>query len=158
MTKRLEVGDSIPVFKLKDAEGMEFTDEDFTGAPIVIYFYPKDDTPGCTKEACSFRDNLEELDSLDVVVLGVSPDSEESHEQFIDKYNLNFTLFADTTKELCKAFGVIHEEVKEGKKTERLERTTFLIDYDGTIVWIERPVKVEGHVERVIEAVKSLER
>lgn len=158
MTKLLEVGDSIPRFSLKDAEGMEFTEEDFTGAPLVIYFYPKDDTPGCTKEACSFRDNLEELDSLDVIVLGVSPDTEESHEEFISKHNLNFTLFADTTKELCKVFGVIREEVKDGKKIERFERTTFLIDYDGTIVWLERPVNVEGHVERVIEAVKTLER
>lgn len=158
MTNVLEVGDPIPTFKLKDAEGLEFTDEDFIGAPLVLYFYPKDDTPGCTKEACSFRDNLQRLDALDVIVIGVSPDSEESHEKFIEKHNLNFTLFADTTKELCKAFGVIHEEVKDGKKVERLERTTFLIDYDGTIQWIERPVNVEGHVDRVIEAVNALER
>lgn len=158
MTVLLQVGDLIPSFKLKDAEGLEFTDEDFIGAPLVLYFYPKDDTPGCTKEACSFRDNLSELDALDVIVIGVSPDSEVSHEKFIEKHNLNFTLFADTTLELCKAFGVIQETIKDGKATPHFERTTFLIDYDGTIRWIERPVKVEGHVERVIEAVKALER
>lgn len=152
MTKRLEVGDPIPSFKLKDSEGLEFTDEDFIGAPLVLFFYPKDDTPGCTKEACSFRDNLAELDSLDVIVIGVSPDSQESHEKFIEKHNLNFTLFADTTKDLCKVFGVISED---GTK---LERSTFLIDYDGTIQWIERPVSVDGHVDRVITAVKALER
>ncbi len=151
MTKQLEVGDAIPNFKLKDSEGLEFTQEDFIGAPLVLFFYPKDDTPGCTKEACSFRDNLSELDALDVIVIGVSPDSQESHEKFIEKHNLNFTLFADTTKELCKVFGVLKEEGK-------IERSTFLIDYDGTIEWIERPVNVEGHVDRVITAVKALER
>jgi peroxiredoxin Q/BCP len=151
MTKQLEVGDSIPNFILKDSEGLEFTQEDFIGAPLVLFFYPKDDTPGCTKEACSFRDKLSELDALDVIVIGVSPDSQESHEKFIEKHNLNFTLFADTTKELCKVFGVIKEDGK-------LERSTFLIDYDGTIEWIERPVSVDGHVDRVISAVKALER
>jgi len=158
MSVFLQVGDAIPSFKLKDSEGEEFTDEDFIGAPLVLFFYPKDDTPGCTKEACSFRDNLEELDSLDVIVIGVSPDSQGSHEQFIEKHNLNFTLFADTSLELCKAFGVIQETVKDGKSSLHLERTTFLIDYDGTIRWIERPVSIEGHVERVITAVKALER
>jgi peroxiredoxin Q/BCP len=158
MTVMLQVGDLIPSFKLKDAEGLEFTDEDFIGAPLVLYFYPRDDTPGCTKEACSFRDNLSKLDALDVIVVGVSPDSQESHEKFIEKHNLNFTLFADTTLELCKTFGVIQETIKDGKSAPHFERTTFLIDYDGTIRWIERPVKVEGHVERVIEAVNALER
>lgn len=158
MAKLLEVGDSIPKFKLKDAEGFDFTDEDFIGAPLVLFFYPKDDTPGCTKEACSFRDNIERLDALDVIVVGVSPDSQDSHEKFIEKHGLNFTLFADTTKDLCRTFGVLREEEVDGKKVERLERSTFLIDYDGTIQWIERPVSVEGHVDRVITAVQALER
>lgn len=154
----LQVGDRIPSFRLKDGEGEEFTEEDFIGAPLVLFFYPKDDTPGCTKEACSFRDNLSELDSLDVIVIGVSPDTPESHEKFIQKHNLNFTLFSDTTKGLCRTFGVLQEVEKDGVIIDKVERSTFLIDYDGTIQWIERPVNVEGHLERVISAVKALER
>lgn len=147
MTYRLNIGDKMPSFRCKDEEGYEVTNDDVIGSPVVIYFYPKDDTPGCTIEACSFRDHIATLEDTDTLVIGVSPDTPESHQQFINKHELNFTLLADTNREMCKAFDVI----RDGK----LERTTFVMDPDGLISWIERPVKVEGHVERVLKAVNA---
>ncbi|MBA3957476.1 MAG: peroxiredoxin [Parachlamydiaceae bacterium] len=148
MAYRINEGDAIPAFRIKDSEGYEITDEDLVGSPVVIYFYPQDDTPGCTKEACSFRDNLARLEALDALVIGISPDSSESHDQFQSKYDLNFTLLADQNMELCKKFDVVHD----GK----LERITFVVDSEGIIQWIERPVDVSGHVDRVIQAVQEL--
>lgn len=152
MQKRIEVGDKIPSFTIEDHEGFEFNSEDLVGSPFVLYFYPKDDTPGCTKEACSFRDNLEQLDELDTLVIGVSADDAKSHNTFIDKYNLNFTLLCDVDLELSEKFGVL----KDSQEKKGIQRTTFLIDAEGIVRWIERPVSVEGHTERVIEAVKAL--
>lgn len=143
----LNIGDKIPYFRCKNEKDEHITNEDIIGLPLVIYFYPKDDTPGCTTEACSFRDNLPQLEFTDTTVIGVSPDSVESHQKFIQKHNLNFTLLADTEKEMCKAFGVL----KEGK----IERTTFVVDPNGVIAWIERPVSVSGHTQRVLEALHA---
>lgn len=150
MPYKVNVGDTIPAFKIKDNEGYELTDDDLVGSPIVIYFYPKDDTPGCTKEACDFRDNMDRLDAMDVLVIGVSPDGASSHEQFSTKHSLNFTLLSDENKELSRKFDVLHG-LQGG-----IERTTFVIDSDGVIRWIERPVNVPGHVERVIHAIQEI--
>jgi len=153
MQYRINLGDAIPQFSAKDQEGFEITTEDLFGSPVVLYFYPKDDTPGCTKEACSFRDNRARLEKYDVVVIGISPDSEASHRQFIEKHALNFTLLQDPKQEVCKKFDVIRED---DKGNIFLERTTFFIDRDGIVQWLERPVNVEGHVDRLIAAIEKL--
>lgn len=156
MGYRINIGDALPEFQAQDQEGNTLTTEDFLGTPAVIYFYPKDDTPGCTAQACSFRDNMDRLTQYDVAVVGVSPDSASSHLKFIDKHQLNFTLITDEGKTLCTKFDVLQEKTLYGKTGIGIERTTFLVDRDGIIQWIERPVKVEGHVDRVIEAVQQL--
>lgn len=158
MSYKIQVGDAIPDFKAFDQEGNELLSEDLLGTPIVLYFYPKDGTPGCTKEACSFRDNMNRLLSYDVSIIGVSPDSQDSHQKFIDKNQLNFTLLSDPDQDLCNKFGVIQMQEKDGKSFMGLERTTFFIDRDGIVQWIERPVAVEGHVDRVIEAIKQFSK
>ncbi|QLH36580.1 MAG: peroxiredoxin [Parachlamydiaceae bacterium] len=119
---------------------------------MVIYFYPKDETPSCTKEACSFRDNIEQFEDQDVILLGISPDDSKTHESFIENHQLNFTLLADPTLDVCRKFDVIREV--DGRP--RIERTTFVVDARGIITWIERPVNVEGHVERVLQAVHEI--
>lgn len=155
MAYRINIGDALPQFQAQDQEGNTLTTEDFIGTPVVIYFYPKDDTPGCTAEACSFRDNMNRLVEYDVTVVGISPDNASSHQKFIDKHQLNFTLITDENKALCTKFDVLQEKSNYGKTGIGVERTTFLVDRDGIIQWIERPVKVEGHVDRVIEAVEQ---
>lgn len=155
MTYKINVGDVLPHFLSKDQEGEPVKDSDLIGGPIVIYFYPKDDTPGCTKEACSFRDHMTQFTESETIVIGVSPDSLHSHQKFIEKHDLNFTFLCDEKLELSKKFDVIRTKTDDGETTQKLERTTFVIDPQGVIRWIERPVKVEGHVERVLEAVKE---
>ena len=122
----------------------------------MLYFYPKDDTPGCTIEACSFRDNMEKVSPDDVDVIGVSPDSPASHQKLILKHDLNFTLLTDESHELSKKFDVMHIKESDGQKKLGIERTTFLIDRDGIVRWIERPVSVEGHVDRVFKALELI--
>lgn len=148
------IGDKIPSFSLKDQEGMAVDSEDLMGSPFILYFYPQDDTPGCTKEACSFRDNMEMLDELDTLVIGISPDSPSSHAKFIKKYDLNFTLLSDEKMELAHQFGAVQERETAGSKTWSILRSTFVIDSSGVIRWIERPVSVEGHAERVLKAIQ----
>lgn len=150
MNDDIEVGNRIPYFSAYDQDGDEFSSDDLRGTAFVLYFYPRDNTPGCTKQACSFRDHLEDLEDEGVTVVGVSPDSAASHRKFQEDHDLNFSLLTDEDLELCRAFDV----VKEGNK---VERTTFLIDEDGYIRWIERNVKVEDHVERVLDALKELD-
>ncbi len=151
---RINIGDTLPLFHAKDAEGEELKTGDLQGAPVVVYFYPKDDTPGCTAEACGFRDHMRMLTHYDVSVVGISPDTAASHRKFIQKNSLNFTLLADPYYELCKTFDVLRQNWDT--KHEEIERSTFLIDHQGIIRWIERPVKVEGHLERVLAALKSI--
>jgi len=148
MKYKINVGDSLPQFKIKDQEGFEVTDEDLIGSPLVLYFYPKDDTPGCTKEACEFRDRMDDLDDLNTLVVGVSSDNAESHQKFINKHKLNFTLLCDDQLDLAKKFDTLRENSPE--------RTTFVIDSDGIIRWAERPVNLEGHFDRVYEAVQDV--
>lgn len=144
----MQIGDKMPVFKSKDQMGHVFLSDDLLGGPAVIYFYPKDNTPGCTREACDFRDHIEDFDQIDAVVIGISPDSPSSHEKFIEKHDLNFTLLSDESLEVCRKFGVINDQ--------SLVRTTFIVDATGTIRWIESPVKVEDHVKRVKEALQEI--
>jgi len=156
MTYKINVGDQIPSFSSHDFEGLELSSDDLYGSPFVIYFYPKDDTPHCTLEACSFRDNMARLDELDTLVIGVSPDNADSHHEFSKKFNLNYTLLCDEKLELAKKFDAVQEKEIEGKKKQVLLRSTFIVNSNGVICWIERPVSVEGHVDRVIKAVKEI--
>ncbi len=155
MSYELNVGDKIPAFSIKDHEGLEIDSDDLIGSPFVLYFYPKDDTPGCTKEACSFRDNMPQLDDLDTLVIGVSPDSADSHVKFMQKYGLNFTLLCDEQLELARKFGAVQEKEKDGQKMLAILRATFVVDSSGTIRWLEKPVSVEGHTERVLQALSQ---
>ncbi len=152
---KINVGDAMPSFRLNDQKGNPFSSDELYDAPALVYFYPKDDTPGCTTEACEFRDALEELKELRVRLIGISPDSVESHQKFYRKYNLNFTLLADPEHQVCDLFDVWQEKNLYGNKSMGVVRSSFLIDAEGKIRWIERSVKVEGHIERVIHAIQT---
>ena len=151
----LRVGDKAPEFTLPSSDGEEISLKDFRGKKIVLYFYPKDDTPGCTKEACSFRDNLARVKRKGAVVFGISADSKKSHQKFIEKYDLSFPLLSDEKKEVVNAYGVWKEKAFMGRKYMGIERTTFIIDKEGKIVHIFSKVKVDGHVEEVLAILGS---
>lgn len=146
----LEVGQPFPNFSLLDQDAKTVTNADLAGAPAVIYFYPKDDTSGCTQEACEFRDALPNFEGARVV--GVSPDSAKSHRKFADKFGLNFTLLADTEQRLAEACGVWVEKSMYGRTYMGVERTTFLLDADGVVRQVWRKVKPAGHAESVLAA------
>jgi peroxiredoxin Q/BCP len=146
-------GSAAPSFTLESSSGKKVSLKDFKGKKVVLYFYPKDDTPGCTKEACSFRESIGELKKMGAVVLGVSPDDMESHRKFIKKYNLPFELLADTDHAVAEKYGVWKEKSMYGRKYMGVERSTFLIGPDGRVQEIFRKVKVSGHVEELIEKV-----
>lgn len=148
----LEVGNKAPDFKVKDHNGNDVKLSDFKGKKVILYFYPKDNTSGCTKEACEFRDNLPKFEEKNSVVLGVSVDSISSHQKFITKNELPFTLLSDENKEVVEKYGVWKEKVMCGKRYMGIERSTFLIDEKGKIEKIYPKVKVAGHVESVLEA------
>jgi peroxiredoxin Q/BCP len=150
-------GQIAPDFTLPATDGSTVRLLDLRGKKVVLYFYPKDDTPGCTKEACAFRDNLGVLQSMGVVVLGVSPDSVASHQKFAQKYGLPFPLLADEGAQVATTYGVWKEKKQYGRTYMGVERTTFLIDENGIVQRIFPKVKVDGHVEEVIEAIRSLE-
>lgn len=150
----IDVGTPFPEFELPDQTGQVRTKADFLGSPTVFYFYPKDDTPGCTKEACAFRDQLPAFDGARVV--GVSPDSVDSHQKFAKKHGLQFPLLADVEQALAQACGVWVEKSMYGKKYMGIERSTFLVDSEGIVRRVWRKVKPEGHAEEVAEALKSL--
>jgi peroxiredoxin Q/BCP len=155
MAYQLNTGDKVPDFTSKDQEGNRIQAADLLGSPLVIYFYPMDDTPGCTTEACAFRDHQKTLQDLDCRVVGISPDSLQSHQNFIEKHNLNFTLLSDEQHEVCKKFGVLRTKEDESGAKPKIERTTFIVDAKGIIRWIERPVVLENHIDRVIEALAA---
>jgi peroxiredoxin Q/BCP len=148
----LRVGGKAPDFSLLANDGKKYSLKDFKGKKVVLYFYPKDDTSGCTKEACSFRDTLPVIKKKGAVVIGVSPDPVRAHEKFIDKYDLNFLLLSDETKEMLLRYGVWKEKSMYGRKYMGVERTTFLIGEEGKITHIFRKVKVEGHTDEVMDA------
>ncbi len=146
-------GKAAPAFTLPASNGDNVSLKDFKGEKqVVLFFYPKDNTPGCTKEACSFRDNSKKLDKTDAVVLGVSRDSLASHEKFIHKFDLPFLLLSDENEEVCNKYDVIKEKNMYGKKVMGVERSTFIIGKDGKVKKIFRKVKVDGHTEQVLEA------
>ncbi len=157
----LKEGDRVPNFCLKgiDEEGKEreFCFGEFRGKKVIIYFYPKDNTPGCTQEACDFRDNLNLLKELGYTVIGVSPDSPSSHRKFKEKYGLNFVLLSDPDKKVAEMFGAYGEKKAYGKVTKGIIRSTFVIDEEGKIVKEWRKVKAKGHVQKVVEFLKSSE-
>jgi peroxiredoxin Q/BCP len=152
----LNPGDKAPDFTATDDKGNTVSLKDLRGKKIVLYFYPKDDTTGCTKEACDFRDNLARIKRKDAVVLGVSPDSEKKHAKFKDKYDLTFPLLADEEKKIVNDYGVWKEKSMYGRKYMGVERTTFLIDEKGKIAKIFPKVKVPGHVDQVLEALSAM--
>ena len=151
----LEVGKKAPAFKLKNQDGKVISLSDLKGKKVVLYFYPKDDTPGCTKEASAFRDEFPKFSGLNAVILGVSPDSAESHKKFIAKYKLPFDLLSDENKEVLEKYEVWKEKNNYGKIYMGVERTTYIIDENGMISKIFNHVKVEGHSAAIQEALVS---
>jgi len=152
----IEEGQKAPDFKLQADDGTTVKLSELRGSPVVLYFYPKDDTPGCTKEACSFRDRARELEKAGAKVLGVSADSVESHVKFRDKFKLNFRLLADVDHKVAEKYGAWREKNMYGKKSMGIVRSTFVIDTEGKVAKAWKAVKVDGHDGAVIEAVKSL--
>jgi len=146
----LKVGDKAPDFTLPTGSGELLSLKQMKGKKVVLYFYPKDDTSGCTKEACSFRDNIKVIQKKGAVVIGASIDSAESHQKFSSKYNLPFTLVSDEEKELVRKYGVWKEKSMYGRKYMGIERTTFVIDEKGVITHIFPKVKVDGHTEEIL--------
>ena len=151
-TSHFEEGHIAPDFALPSSSGKSVRLSDLRGKNVVLYFYPKDDTPGCTKEACTFRDNLPKFGAVDAVVLGVSKDSLDSHAGFIKKYGLNFTLLSDEDLKVNNLYHTWVEKENYGKKYWGTERSTFVIGKDGKIVKIFRKVKVDGHEQEVLAA------
>ena len=151
----IKEGQKAPDFTLPSSEGGEVSLKDLRGKNVVLYFYPKDDTPGCTKEACAFRDNLPRFGAMDSAILGVSKDSLDSHEGFIKKYGLNFTLLSDEDLKVHNLYDTWKEKNLYGKKYMGTERSTFVIDESGKIKKIFRKVSVDGHEKQVLEALAS---
>lgn len=156
MSEWIEEGKKAPAFTLTADDGSKVTLASLKGSPFVLYFYPKDDTPGCTKEACAFRDRKDELIKLGAKVFGVSPDDVASHGKFRDKFSLNFPLLADDGHKVADKFGAWREKNMYGKKTMGIQRSTFLIDADGVVRKVWKAVKVDGHDEHVINALREL--
>ncbi|MDH4187460.1 MAG: thioredoxin-dependent thiol peroxidase [Nitrospira sp.] len=155
MATELEVGDKAPAFALPDQSGEMVKLKDFTGKQVVLYFYPKDNTSGCTKESCDFRDQIAPIKKAGGVVIGVSFDGQKSHQKFIEKFDLPFTLLSDEEKTVAKAYNVYKEKSMYGKKYWGIERSTFVIDQAGRLKAIFRKVKVTGHVDEVLAVLKG---
>jgi peroxiredoxin Q/BCP len=149
---KIEEGQAAPNFTGKDQNGSAISLQDFKGDNVVIYFYPKDDTPGCTAQACNLRDNHSELLNKGIKVVGVSADSEEKHQKFIKKYDLPFPLIADTDKSIIQSFGVWGEKKFMGKVYDGIHRTTFILDKDGTVMKRIDKVKTKDHTNQILEA------
>jgi peroxiredoxin Q/BCP len=151
----IAIGKKAPDFSLVAHDGKKYSLKDFKGKKVVLYFYPKDDTSGCTKEACSFRDNLSAIKKKGAVVLGVSPDGTASHEKFSAKYDLNFPILSDESKTMMQSYGVWQEKSMYGRKYMGVVRTTFIIDAGGKISHIFPKVKVDGHTDEVLTALSE---
>ncbi|MFA6599047.1 MAG: thioredoxin-dependent thiol peroxidase [Ignavibacteriaceae bacterium] len=150
----IEEGKKAPAFKLLDQDGKTHSLKDYLGQKVVLYFYPKDNTPGCTTEACSFRDEFSAFRKINAVILGVSADAVKSHKNFSEKFSLPFPLLSDESKEVLEKYGVWKEKSMYGKKYLGIERTTVVIDETGNVKKIFPKVKVAGHTEEVLEALK----
>ena len=158
MSDWLEEGTKAPAFTLEADDGSKVKLTDLKGSPVVLYFYPADDTPGCTKEACAFRDRAAELKKLGAKVFGVSPDDVASHVKFKQKFKLNFPLLADPDHKVAEQFGAWREKNMYGNVKLGIVRSTFLIGPDGVIRKVWRSVKVDGHDEAVMEALKEISK
>lgn len=156
MADWIEEGAKAPDFTLPTHDGTKLKLSSLRGSPVVLYFYPKDDTPGCTTEACGFRDSKAKFAKHKAVVLGVSPDSPESHEKFRAKYKLPFTLLADEGHKVAEKYGAWREKNMYGKKSMGIARSTFVIDAAGTVVKVFKAVKPAGHDEQVLEVLAGL--
>lgn len=152
----LKAGDKAPALSLKNGEGKTVKLSDYKGKRVVLYFYPKDNTPGCTKQACAFRDNSSKFAALNTQVLGVSTDSVESHVKFAEKFSLSFPLLSDPDHAVAEKYGVWKEKMNYGKKYMGLVRTTFIIDEAGKIAKVFNSVKVDGHEEKVLKALGEM--
>lgn len=151
----VEVGHKAPDFTLENQDGEQVTLSQYEGKNIVLYFYPKDMTPGCTTQACDFRDNYNEFNELNTVILGISPDPIERHQKFINKHELPFPLLADTENEVANLYGVWKLKKMFGKEFYGIERSTFIIDTEGIIQKEWRRVRVKGHIDKTIEYIKE---
>ena len=156
MADWIEEGRKAPDFTLQSHAGEKLKLSSLRGAWVILYFYPKDDTPGCTKEACGFRDALPYLTARNAVVLGVSPDSSESHSRFREKYDLPFTLLADPEHTVAEKYGAWREKTLYGKKSMGIVRSTFVIDADGRVAKLFKHVRADGHAEKVVAAVDAI--
>ena len=150
----MELGKLAPDFTLMGSDGKEHRLSDYRGKKVILYFYPKDNTPGCSTEACDFRDNITEISDLNAIVLGISKDNLNSHNKFIEKFNLPFVLLSDEEKVVCQLYDVIKEKNMYGKKVLGIERSTFIIDENGILINEFRKVKVKGHIESLLEELK----
>ncbi len=149
---KLAAGDKAPAFSLPDQDGTTVSLKDFAGQSVVVYFYPRDDTPGCTKEACQFNDNLTAFSRAGVKVVGISADSAAAHQKFRAKYGLTFPLLTDADRSVMTAYGAYGEKMLYGKKTVGVIRSTFLVGPDGTVTRAWYSVKADGHAAKVLEA------
>ena len=152
----MTIGDSLPKLTISSTLKENFNLEEFKGKKLVMYFYPKDNTPGCTQEGKDFSENYDEFQKLNTEIVGVSKDSLKKHQNFIDKFNFPFSLIADTEEELCKAMDVIKEKSMYGKKYMGIERSTFIFDEEGILTHEYRKVRVKGHVEEILETIQNL--
>ena len=150
---RIEAGQAAPTFTLTDHDGTKVSLADFKGRKVIVYFYPKDDTPGCTKEACQFNENLAAFAAADVAVVGISPDGAEKHTKFRAKYQLDLPLLSDPDKSVMEAYGAFGEKMMYGKKVMGVIRSTFLIDEKGKVERAWYSVKADGHAAKVLEVV-----
>ena len=157
MADWLEPGDKAPAFTLADDEGNKVKLSELKGSPVVLYFYPRDDTPGCTKEACAFRDRYDEIMDSGAKIFGVSADSAESHAKFRAKYELPFPLLVDEKHSMLEKYGAWREKNMYGKKSMGIQRSTYLIDAAGKVAKVWKRVKVDGHDQQVLDAIAELE-
>ena len=155
MANQLKAGQPAPDFTLTSGDGENIALSSLRGQKVVLYFYPRDDTPGCTRQACGFRDGAARLRQHGAIVVGVSPDTPASHKNFSEKYDLDFPLLADTKREVVQKYGVWQEKNMYGKKVMGVVRSTFIIDTDGTILKVFPKVKVDGHFDDVLDALTS---
>ncbi|MFZ9088771.1 MAG: thioredoxin-dependent thiol peroxidase [Planctomycetaceae bacterium] len=156
MAEWIEPGKKAPAFSVRATDGSLVRLSSFKGKAVVLYFYPKDDTPGCTREACAFRDRLKEIEDLGAVVLGVSADSVEKHVKFTEKYSLTFPLLADTEHEIAEKYGAWREKNMYGKVSMGIQRSTFIIDGDGKVAKLWKRVSVDGHDQQVIDFLQEM--
>lgn len=152
------VNKPLPEFEANATSGVKVSNVSHLGTPVILFFYPKDNTPGCTTEAMQFRDKYKDFVKVGVTVFGVSRDNMKSHDEFKSKLELQFELIADTEEKMCHMFGVVKNKIMYGKKVKGIERSTFLIGTDGLVKQEWRGLKVPGHVEEVLKAVKALKK